>query len=56
MVLNIWSLSGVELLQFVAHNLWGFDLGFEAGSREAIKSNLVISLVPYQKPKSPLLK
>ena len=33
MVLNIWSLSGVELLQFVAHNLCGFDLGLEAGSR-----------------------
>ena len=27
MVLNIWSLSGVERLQFVAHNLCGFDLG-----------------------------
>ena len=25
--------SGVELLQFVAHNLCGFDLGLEAGSR-----------------------
>ena len=48
MVLNIWSLSGVELLQFVAHNLCGFDPGLETGSRKAVKSNLVISLVPYK--------
>ena len=31
-------------MQFVAHNLCGFDLGLEAGSREANKSNLEISL------------
>ena len=33
MVLNVWSLSEVELLQFVAHKLCGFDLGLEAGLR-----------------------
>ena len=27
------SLSGVEILQFVPHNLRGFDLGLEAGSK-----------------------
>ena len=47
MGLNVWSLSEVELLQFLAHNLCGYDLGLEAGSRKAIKSNLVIYLVPY---------
>ena len=46
-VLNVWSLSEVELLQFVAPNICGFDPGLEAGSRYAIISNLVISLVLY---------
>ena len=45
-VLNIWSLSEVELLKFVAPNIWGFDSGLEVGQRKAIISNLVISLVP----------
>jgi hypothetical protein len=44
MVLNDLSLSEVELLQFVAPNLCGFDPGLEA-----IISNLLISLVPYLK-------
>ena len=56
MVLNVWSLSGVELLQFVAHNLCGFDLELEAGSRWAIKSNLVISLVPWYYNRKNLVK
>jgi hypothetical protein len=47
MGLNVWSLSEVELLQFLTLNLGGFDPGLEAGSRLAIKSNLVIYLVPY---------
>ena len=29
--LNVWSLSEVELLQFVAPNFCGFDPGLEAG-------------------------
>ena len=29
MVLNVWSLAEVELLQFVAPNLCGFDPGFQ---------------------------
>ena len=33
MVLNVWSLSEVELLQFVAPDLCGFDPGMDAGSR-----------------------
>jgi hypothetical protein len=33
MVLNVWSLSEVELLQFLTLNLYGFDPGLEAGSR-----------------------
>ena len=33
MVLNICSLSEVELLPFLTLNLCGFDLGLEAGSR-----------------------
>ena len=37
----------MELLQFLTLNLCGFDPGLEAGSRLAIKSNLVIYLVPY---------
>ena len=49
MGLNVWSLSEVELLQVLTLNLCGFDPGLEAGSRLAIKSNLVIYLVPYQK-------
>ena len=40
--LNVWSLSKVELLQFVAPKLCDFDPGLEAGSR-AIIFNLVIS-------------
>ena len=47
MGLNVWSLSEVELLQVLTLNLCGFDPGLEAGSRLAIKSNLVIYLVPY---------
>ena len=35
--LNVWSLSGVELLQFVAHKLCGFDLGLEAGQDKPLK-------------------
>jgi hypothetical protein len=46
MGLNVLSLSEVELLQFLTLNLCGFDPGLEAGSRLAIKSNLVIYLVP----------
>ena len=46
MVLNVWSLSEVELLQFLTLNLCGFDPGSKAGSRWVIPSNLVISLVP----------
>ena len=46
MALNIGSLSKVELLQFLTLNLCGFNPGLEAGSRLAIKSNLVIYLVP----------
>ena len=46
MVLNVCSLSEVELLQFLTLNLFGFDPGLEAGSRLAVKSNLVIYLVP----------
>ena len=41
----------MELLQVLTLNLCGFDPGLEAGSRLAIKSNLVIYLVPYQKDK-----
>ena len=37
----------MELLQVLTLNLCGFDPGLEAGSRLAIKSNLVIYLVPY---------
>ena len=33
MVVNVWSLSGVELLPFFTLNLCGFDPGLEAGSR-----------------------
>ena len=33
MVLNVCSLSEVELLQFLTLNLCGFDPGLEAGSR-----------------------
>jgi hypothetical protein len=33
MVLNVFSLSKVELLPFLTLNLCGFDPGFEAGSR-----------------------
>ena len=33
MVLNVCSLSEVELLQFLTLNLCGFDLGLEARSR-----------------------
>ena len=51
MGLNVWSLSEVELLQFLTLNLCGFDPGLKAGSNEAIKSNLVISLVPYEEAK-----
>ena len=51
MGLNVWSLSEVELLQVLTLNLCGFDPGLEAGSRLAIKSNLVIYLVPYGKQK-----
>ena len=40
----------MELLQFLTLNLCGFDPGLEAGSRLAIKSNLVIYLVPYLCP------
>ena len=47
MILIVWSLSGVELLQFSTLNLCGFDPGLEARSRWAMKSNLVIYLVPY---------
>ena len=32
MIMNVWSLSEVELLQFVAPNLCDFDPGFDAGS------------------------
>ena len=32
MVLNAWSLIEVELLPFLAPNLYGFDPGLEAGS------------------------
>ena len=32
-VLIVWSLSGVELLQFLTLNLYGFDPGLEAESR-----------------------
>ena len=39
--LTVWSLSEVELLQVLALNLCGLDPGLEAGSRLAIKSNLV---------------
>ena len=46
MGLNVWSLSEVELLQVLTLRLCGFDPGLEAGSRLAIKSNLVIYLVP----------
>ena len=49
MGLNVWSLSEVELLQVLTLNLCGCDPGLEAGSRLAIKSNLVIYLVPYIK-------
>ena len=42
----ITTVSGVELLQLLTLNLCGFDPGLEAGSRKAIKSNLVIYLVP----------
>ena len=38
--------SEVEILQFLTTNLCGYDLGLEAGSRQAIISNLAISLVP----------
>ena len=41
MGLNVSSLSEVELLKFLTLNLCGFDLGLEAGSRQAIISNLV---------------
>ena len=37
----------MELLQVLTLNLCGFDPGLEAGSRLAIKANLVIYLVPY---------
>ena len=37
----------MEFLQVLTLNLCGFDPGLEAGSRLAIKSNLVIYLVPY---------
>jgi hypothetical protein len=33
MVLNVSSLSEVDLLQFLSLNLYGFDPGLEAGSR-----------------------
>ena len=33
MVMNVWSLSEVELLQSVAPNLYGVAPGLEAGSR-----------------------
>ena len=39
----------MELLQVLTLNLCGFDPGLEAGSRLAIKSNLIIYLVPYFK-------
>ena len=38
----------MELLQVLTLNLCVFDPGLEAGSRLAIKSNLVIYLVPYK--------
>ena len=41
----------MELLQVLTLNLCGFDPGLEAGSILAIKSNLVIYLVPYQYPR-----
>ena len=41
----------MKFLQFVAPNLCGFDPGLKAGSNEATKSNLVISLVPYEEAK-----
>ena len=47
MGLNTGNLSEVELLRFLTLNLCDFDPGLEAGSRLAIKSNLVIYLVPY---------
>ena len=37
----------MDLSQFLAHNLYGFDPGLEGQSRQAIITNLVISLVPY---------
>ena len=47
MGLNVLSLSEVELLHVLTLNLCGVDPGLEAGSKLAIKSNLVIYLVPY---------
>ena len=37
----------MELLQFIAPNLCGFDPVLAVGSRQATISNLEISLVPY---------
>ena len=47
MVSNLRSSSKGKLFQFLTPNLSGFGPGLEAGSRWAIITNLVISLVLY---------